>query len=461
MLKRLYTETTWGRWLAAVGGILINLALGVLYSWSVFRGPLSAEFGWKGIQTSLPFAVATLVFALFMIPAGRLQDRIGPRKVGMLGGVILALGYLLPGLTRTLGLKGGAALAWIILTYGVVGGIGLGVAYAVPIATAVKWFPDKRGLVSGLAVFGFGFASLVFGPLAATMIGFKPATATSPAVPGNWPQTLVTLGLIFFVMIEVGAYLLEVPPPGWAPKGWTPPAPAPGIKKAKVDYGPSEIVRLPQFYALLVMYALAAMAGLMVINFAAVYATDVKFNETAIKAGLGFFNAIPVIGFNIWTGTKAAMAAVATGWLAMWNGLGRIIIGWVSDRIGRTQAMLLNFLLIAASMILLMVAGANPWVLMLGYMVVGLTYGANLALFPATNADWFGTKHVGVNYGLVFIGWGIAGVTGALVGGAAKDYLGGYGNAYLVAAVLALVAAVLAFVTKAPAPKEEVEAAPA
>ncbi len=457
-MDKFYQETSWGRWLVAVGGILINLSLGVIYAWSVFRGPLALEFKWTGIQTSLPFAIVTAVFALFMIPAGRLQDRIGPMRVGMLGGVIMAAAFVLASFAK--GMSPDLAFLWINFTYGILGGIGIGIAYAVPIATAVKWFPDKRGLVSGLAVFGFGFSALVFAPLAASIINFKPATATAPGDPGNWSGAFFILGIIFLVMIEVGAYFLRVPPAGWRPAGWTPPAPAPGVKKAKAEFSPGELTKLPQFWILMFMYAAAAMAGLMVINFAAVYASDVKFNDTAKAAGLGFFNAIPVIGFNIWTGVAAPLVAVATGWLAMWNGLGRIIVGYISDRLGRTQTMVLDFVVTAAVMVVLMVAGANPWILMLGYMFVGLTYGAILALFPSTNADWFGTKHVGVNYGLIFIGWGIAGVIAALVGGGTKDILGGYGPAYIVAAVLALVAAGLAYTVKPPAVHEP-EAAPA
>lgn len=452
-MEKLYTETTWGRWLCAIGGILINLALGVLYAWSVFRGPLAAEFKWTGIQTSLPFAIATAVFALFMIPAGRLQDRLGPMKVGMVGGVILGLAFILTSFAK--GMPADTAFLWINFTYGVLGGVGIGIAYAVPIATAVKWFPDKRGLVSGLAVFGFGFSSLVFAPLASSMIG---ATKDNPA--GNWNGTFFTLGFVFLVMVVVGSYLLRVPPAGWKPAGWTPPAPAPGVKKAKAEFSPGEMTKLPQYYLLVAMYAFSAMAGLMVINFAALYATDVKFNETGLAAGLGFFNAIPVIGFNIFTGAKATLAAVATGWLAMWNGLGRLIVGGISDKLGRTTTMAGNFAVSAVTMLLLMVAGSNPWVLMLGYMFVGLTYGAILALFPSTNADWFGTKHVGVNYGLIFIGWGIAGVLGALVGGGAKDMLGGYGNAFIIAAVLSLIAAAMAYTVKPPA-VHEAEVAPA
>jgi len=202
-------------------------------------------------------------------------------------------------------------------------------------------------------------------------------------------------------------------------------------------------------------------SGLMVISFAKNYLDSFQFNQIARSQGLGWINAIPVIGFNVFTSKAAELSAALVGWLSLWNAVGRMLIGWLSDRIGRRNAMVLDQGTTFVIMLLTPLFTGSAWMMLLMYLLIGLTYGGNLSVFPATNADWFGTKHVGVNYGIVFIGWGLAGVIGPLVGNFGVQALGGYRTGFVFAAILAVIAAFMSYSIKRPAVREEVEQVPA
>ena len=440
------------RWLVVVGGILINMAMGVLYAWSVFRSPMVTEFKWDPLTATWPFILATFVFAVLMIPAGRWNDRYGPMPVGVAGGLLMGIAFIATSWAPKGLANAHAAFTWIMLTYGVLAGSAMGLGYAVPVASGVKWFPDKRGLVVGLCVMGFGGSALVFGPLANTMI----------AASNVW-NTFFQLGFVFLIMTVVGSLLLTTPPAGWKPAGWSPPAGRATVagREEKRDFSPGELLRIPQTYMLIIMYAFAAASGLMVISFAKNYLDSFQFNQIARSQGLGWINAIPVIGFNIFTGKTAELSAALVGWLSLWNALGRMLIGWLSDRIGRRNAMVLDQGTTFVIMLLTPLLTGSAWMILLMYLLIGLTYGGNLSVFPATNADWFGTKHVGVNYGIIFIGWGLAGVIGPVVGNFGVQALGGYRTGFVFAAILAVIAAFMSYSIKRPAVREEVERVPA
>ncbi len=436
---------TYRRWLVILGGVLINLALGVRHAWSVFGSPLAAAYHWDALTVTWPLILGTVVFTVLMIPAGRWNDQLGPRPVGIAGGVLMGAGFILAGLAPQDPAEAGQAFTWIMFTYGVLSGIGMGLGYAAPVATAIHWFPDKRGLVTGLAVFGFGLSAAIFGPLANTMI-----------LEGGIWNTFVQLGIAFFVMIILGALLLTNPPAGWHPGGWNPDAAVSNLvgTEERRHYSPREILRMKHTYLLVLMYAFSTAAGLMVISFAKSFLDSFLFDDLATAQGLGWMNAIPIIGSNIFTGRPAELSAILVGWLAIWNALGRMIVGWVSDRIGRHRTMALNFVLTAMTVSLMPLFVASAWLTLLVFLLTGITFGGTLTLFPATNADWFGTRHVGTNYGIIFMGWGIGGVIGPLVGNFGLGVLGGYRAGFIIAALLGLVATVMARAIRHPATQE-------
>src|SRR5512141_3222480 len=244
------------RWWRVVGGLLMNLALCSLYAWSVFVAPLEEEFGWKRADTSSVFGWAVVVFALSFILAGRLQDKLGPFKISLTGCILLTAGFFLSART--------SSLTYLIICFGVLVGIGNGFGYATPIPVMAKWFPDKRGLAVGLAVAGYGGGSAIFGPMAALWL-----------IPKyGWRTTFVVLGVVFFLMTLVGAFLLKNPPAGYRPPGW---APAPAAKAAATthEFTPGEMLRTPTFYFMWIAYALGTSAGLMVISQLIPFATSV------------------------------------------------------------------------------------------------------------------------------------------------------------------------------------------
>jgi len=398
------------RWFIVLAGIVIQLALGTVYAFSVFRNPLMAKFGWTVTQTTNAFTITLVFFTVAMIFAGRWQDRVGPRIVATVGGLLLGAGTLLASQT--------SSLMMLYLSYGVLGGLGIGFAYVTPIATIVKWFPDMRGLMTGLAVFGFGAGSLIFAPLAAKLI-----------VSYGVLTTFAILGVIFLVAVTGSAQALQNPPAGWRPAGWNPPEPKPGTL-VKADYAPTEMLSTLSFWMLWVMYLFGEAAGLMVISQASPMGQEVaKLSKEA--------------------------AAAAVGLLAIFNGLGRILWGWVSDRVGRVYTLVAMFLLLAADMFLVLPRAASYGTFVTGIALAALSFGGYLALLPALTADYFGTKNYGLNYGWMFTAYGAASIFGPGVIARVKEATGNYTAALYIYAALALIGVILALLTRPPVPKEE------
>jgi len=399
-------------WIVTFAGTGINLALGVLYTWSVISKGVPDAWGWSETDKSLPYAIACLVFCLIMVPAGRMQDRIGPRIVATIGGVLVGLGLILA--SRTTSPMG------YIWGFGILAGAGIGFGYASATPPAVKWFPAaKTGLIAGLVVSGFGLASVYAAPLARWMTN---AYGLSTMV--------MAFGVGFLVIVVGLAQLLTPPPRGYVPAG-TPPA-NPGVAAPKKeDFAPSEMLRTWQFYVLWFMYACGAGAGLMIISKLAKIAQE--------QAGIA-------LGFVL-------VAVLAAG-----NGAGRIAAGVLSDKIGRKATLFLCFAVQAVLIILLSQTSqggvlAKPSVLALLSALIGANYGANLALFPSVTKDYYGLKNFGVNYGLVFTAWGLGGFMLSLLAGKVYDANKVFTFAYYCSAVLLVAAAVVTFVVKAPHPK--------
>lgn len=394
------------RWLVVVGAMLVQLSLGSLYSWSVFVKPLLAAFpGSTNTQVSLPFTIALATFSITMVLAGVWQDRSGPKAVAIAGGLVLGLGNILASQAGQLEL--------VYATYGVLGGIGIGLAYVCPITACIKWFPDKRGLVSGLAVAGFGAGSFFYAQFANYLISLGSPTS-------SWRQAFIILGAIYLISILAGAQLLRNPPSGWLPAGWNP-SPS-SAKIIASGHAWKEMVKTGTFYKLWAMFAFAASSGLMVIGHLSPFGQE--------------------------SGLTASEAATVVGVLALFNGAGRITWGFVSDRIGRQKTMLSMFALNATVMFLLREMGRTIPLLATAAATVGFCFGGTLAIFPSATADSFGTKHLGVNYGLMFTAYGMAGIIGPVVGALIHDLSGTYVYAFIVAATLSVISAALSLTLK-------------
>jgi len=396
-------------WIVTFAGLGINLALGVLYSWSIIGKALTAEWGWSAGQTSLPYATAVGVFAVAMVFAGRAQDRFGPRIVATLGGVLTGAGLIVASFASA-----DNALP-LVLGFGLLAGTGIGLGYAAATPAAVKWFSAQRkGMITGLVVSGFGLASVYIAPLT-TWLLHTYGIAT----------TLRMLGAVFLVAVVALAQLLVNPPAGYVPAAPLAAAATATAKPVRRDFDWHEMVRTKQFALLWIMYAFSAFAGLMIIGHMAKIAV-------AQLPGVD-------LGFGL-------VAVLAIG-----NAAGRITAGTVSDRLGETRTMFIVFVVQAIMMATISFA-RTPLSLIPVAAGIGFCYGANLSLFPSTTAGFFGTKNLGVNYGLVFTAWGFGGVFGSMTAGTIVDSTGSYAVAYGVAAVLCLLAAGTTFITKAPEP---------
>jgi OFA family oxalate/formate antiporter-like MFS transporter len=393
------------RWRVVVGGVLMNLALGSLYAWSVFVAPLEKEFGWKRAETSLVFTIAVVTFALTFIVGGRLQDRRGPKPAAFIGAVLVSLGFFLTSLT--------SSLVFLYVVFGVIVGAGNGFGYATPIPVASKWFPDKRGLVVGLMVGGYGAGSAIIGPLATTLIASI-----------GWRPTFQVLGAAFLAMGLLGTFLMTNPPAGYRPEHWTPPPSA----AARRDFTTAEVLRTPQFYRLWIAYCLGTTAGLMTIS---------QLVPLARTSGL--------------TATAAALALTMG---AFGNAGGRILSGWLSDSLGRVTTLRIMVLVSALAMPLLFAVREQIVLFYLLVVVVYWCYGTQLSVFASTTADFYGTKNLGMNYGALFTAWGAAGILGPLIAGRVFDATKSYQYAFYAAAVLALGALAALLLERRPAARQ-------
>ncbi|MBD3183100.1 MFS transporter [Candidatus Poribacteria bacterium] len=421
-------EKVMNRSLVVVGALLIQLCLGAIYAWSVFTPYLKkAPFNFSNTQTQVIFSVGLAVFAVVMVLAGRWQAKAGPRKVALIGGVVLGAGYILAGLF-------GKNFISQVIFIGVIGGTGIGFAYVCPIAVGMKWFPDKKGLITGLAVAGFGFGALIWVKLA-----------------GSWGHLLENMGvsnvfliygIIFAAAVIIGSIWMVNPPRGWKPAGWKPPEESPdgGGGSGTTNFLPAEMLKTPQFYGIWLMFIFSAMAGLMVIGIIKLFGID----------------ALQKSGLTAEQASAAAGTAMAV-FYSIANGLGRIIWGTLSDKIGRKTSLILMCFFQGIMMLIFFWMGGNTYLLYLGAAIIGFNFGGNFSLFPAATSDFFGTENVGRNYGWVFTAYGVGGIVGPIMAGAIRDAAAGSGSgsgawltAFIVSGVACLVAAVIGLIIKPP-----------
>jgi OFA family oxalate/formate antiporter-like MFS transporter len=422
------------RWYVVIGAVLIQLCLGAIYAWSVFTPKLidkAGKYAFSASQANWIFSVGLLVFAFTLVVSGRMMVKTGPKKLAIASAFVLGIGYILGGLF-------GSSFATQLIFIGIVGGAGIGLGYVVPIAVGVKWFPDKKGMVTGLAVAGFGFGAMIWVKSAGEW--FNLLDTMNLFGLGGVQSVFFIYGIIFMAAILLGSIVMIDPPAGYVPEGWTPPeASATGAAvSGMTNFEPREMLRTPQFYMTWLTFLFSAMAGLMVIGNIKLFGID------ALKA----------------TGMDIKIASAVTGtalaWLAILNGLGRIIWGTVSDTIGRKMAIFLMCLFQGIIMFLFYKMGSNPTTLIIGACIIGFNFGGNFALFPAVTADYFGNKNVGLNYGYIFVSYGIAGVLGPQIAAYFKDAAKGnpdpalWVTPFMIAAVACLIGAAITLISKPP-----------
>lgn len=388
-------------WIMTFAALGVNLVLGLLYTWGVFQKALVAQWGWTSTMASLPYSVSIAVFAFMMIFAGRAQDKIGPRYVAILGGILLGIGLIASGFTKSPSV--------MVVTFGIVAACGIGLGYSATTPCAIKWFESsKRGLISGIVVAGVGLAPVYIAPLTNYLIESY-----------GIQHTFIILGVFAIVAITIFSLILKNPPAGYVPAQSSASAQA-ASTKPEIPW--NEMLKTPRFYLLWLMYLLSAAAGLMLIG----HLPKIAATQAGWKAG---FVLIVV--------------------LSIFNAIGRVLVGSLSDKTGRSTAMLIVFVLQAANMFVFSFYTTIP-MLIFGAALAGLAYGALFTLFPTTTADSFGVKNLGVNYGLVFTGWGIAGIVGPMVAGMVNDKTGSYSISYYVAGALLIAAVILVRTLKSP-----------
>ena len=425
--------STPSRWLIVSGAILIQLALGAIYAWSVFTArltDLTGAYAFSASETAWVFSAGLATFAIVMVLAGRILPRSGPRPLAMAGGLLLGAGYIIGGLV--------GKSFWVqLLCIGIISGAGIGLAYVVPIAVCVKWFPDKKGLITGLAVAGFGFGATIWVKLAGSWFGGLLNTTAVFGLPGV-QSVFVIYGVTFFLLVLIGSAVMVNPPDGYQPAGWTPPDSDNG-HDGGLEFRARDMLRTPQFYMLWSCFMFAGIAGLMVIYCIKLFGIDALEYRGVADAG--------------------AITGTAMAWYAIFNGLGRIAWGSISDRIGRKETIVLMSALQGATMLMtyhVFISFGMVYGFIIAAALVGFNYGGSFALFPAITADYFGNKSVGSNYGWMFTAYGIAGLAGPLLAGYFKDTAQGasqpdvWMTPFIIAAAVCLLGAVVMSMTNRP-----------
>jgi OFA family oxalate/formate antiporter-like MFS transporter len=402
-------------WRVTMAGLGINLALGILYTWSIFKMTIKESivagdgvFNWSLASLNDPYAVCCLTFAFTMVFAGRVQDRFSPRVTAVIGGVLTGLGLIMISFST-------AWITWII-GFGLLTGMGLGFGYASATPPAIKWFPSaKTGMIAGIVVAGFGLASVYIAPLAIFLIE-----------KFSLSQSMLIFGIAFLVIVSALAQFLVNPPEGYVPEQA---GNSNGVAPSNVvNYAPGEMLRTASFYKLWFVFCIASGAGLMIIGGVAGMA----------KQGMG------------------QMAWVVVALMAVGNASGRVIAGILSDRIGRENTLFI--MLVSQAVVifsLLFITPTQIVLLVLAATLIGFNYGTNLAIFPSATKDYFGMKNFGVNYGLVFTSWGVGGFVFPRVSQMIVAYSNSPRMAYILASGLLLIGAVLALMTKSPAVEDQ------
>jgi MFS family permease len=395
-----------GRWILVFLGMAINLCLGSVYSWSVFVGPLTEYFtqtlgqAVTASEILMPFSVFLACFAIAMPLTGKYLDIYGPRKIIMAGGVLTGLGWILASFSTS--------VLMLYFLYGVIGGLGVGIAYGAPVAAAARWFPDRRGFAVGLVLLGFGFSAFITANLAGVLIGIT-------GVMG----TFRIFGLAFLILTLLLAIPFRFPPSGWTPKGF---AGSPAAASCACSTSLPEMVRSGRFYALWLCYFIGCLAGLMAISISKPVGSEV-------------------------VGIEATLGIMLVGFFAIFNGGGRPVFGALTDMINPRNTAIVSFILIGGASLLIASVPSVP-VYILAFALLWGCLGGWLAIAPASTARFFGTGDYPRCYGVIFLAYGAGAIAGPQIAGYIRDATGSYLGVFPVVAVLALIGIITAFFMK-------------
>ena len=407
---------TQNRWVIAVAAVVMQICLGAAYGWSVFVTPLVAMTGWTLTQVSLNFTLAIAFLGVGTVIGGLWQDRAGPRPVATVAGLIYGVSYLLAGFFANAHSLGG-----LYFSYGVLGGIGMGMGYITPVATITKWFPDRRGLMTGVAVAGYGAGALIMSPFAARSI-----------VARGVPPTFEILGVVYLILVVIAAQFYCNPPAGWAPVGWTPTG---SVAKAatRYDFTVAEAMRTVQFWMLWLMLFLNVSAGIMIISQASPMAQQLVHMTPVAAAGM-------------------------VGLISIFNGAGRVFWAWVSDYIGRARVYLLLYA-IQAVVFFLLPSLRNLALFSTAFAIIGLCYGGGFGTMPSFTADYFGSKFMGGIYGWILLAWGAGAIPSPILIAHMRQTTGRYDQSIYALAIVLVIAIILPLTVRRPTPGDSHEMA--
>ncbi len=400
---------TINRWRVVIGGMICQFCAGMLYSWSIYVNPLIELHGWQRSEVALTMSITTLLIPVFMIFAGKLLPKKGPTFTAMIGAVALTLGLVISSFSSSIPL--------LYLGYGLLGGVGVGFIYGTPVATCMKWFPDKKGLISGLIVAGFGLGSIIFAPICTALV-----TSVGPH------KTFFVQAIITIVGVAIGAPMMKTAPDGYVPEGWTPPTTGQGAV-SKHSYTSSEMIKTKQYWFLLIMYLFINMSGLMVIGQASPISQQVA-GITVVQAG--------------------AIVSV----LSITNTVGRFIGGWATDRIGARRVVMIIYILDAVLLLTLRFMTSFT-LIAIGISGLAVCFGAMMGAYPAIVLDYFGQKYYSTNYAFVFLAYGFGGIIGPQIAVRSVAATGEYTMAFFIIGISCVVGAVMSILSKPPVYKGE------
>ncbi len=401
-------EAERGRWFLVLLGMIINLCLGSVYSWSVFVGPLTAYFTTTlgqpvtASEILMPFSVFLACFAIAMPLTGKYLDRYGPRRIIITGGILTGLGWISASYS--------SSVLMLYVLYGVIGGLGVGIAYGAPVATAARWFPDRRGFAVGLVLLGFGFSAFITANLAGVLMEMTDVMST-----------FRIFGIAFIILTVLLALPFRFPPPDWTVQGQAESARSAG---PACSLTLPEMIRTGRFYSLWICYFIGCLAGLMAISISKPVGSEV-------------------------IGIEPALGTMLVGFFAIFNGGGRPIFGSLTDRINPRNTAIISFVLIGGASVLLAIA-PSVWVYIISFAVLWGCLGGWLAIAPASTARFFGTCDYPRCYGVIFLAYGAGAIAGPQLAGYIKDATGSYLGVFPVVAVLALVGILIAYFLKDP-----------